>query len=147
MSISPITLGSETLLRMDELYPDFLRRNIVWFFLPFAFELAVHLELEPWCPGIDHQAYNSVPLNRALPFSSLGCCELMLTLTQRISQRPVPRADQPAPTPTWYQNKAHDWPPEGLYLTMVLPDSFDLTLVSSLLVTLDSPFLQSCYMF
>lgn len=33
----------------------------------------------------------------------------------------------------------------GFCLTMVLPESFDLTLLSSLLVTLDSPFLELFY--
>lgn len=43
--------------------------------------------------------------------------------------------------------KAHNQALNGLYFIMVLPESFDLTLLSSLLVTLDSPFLQSYYMF
>lgn len=41
--------------------------------------------------------------------------------------------------------KAHNQALNGLYLIMVLPESFDLILLSSLLVTLDSPFLELLY--
>lgn len=52
-----------------------------------------------------------------------------------------------ASTPAYSDVKAHNQALNGLYFIMVLPESFDLTLLSSLLVTLDSPFLQSYYMF
>lgn len=43
------------------------------------------------------------------------------------------------------QREAHNQAANGFYFTMVLPESFDLILLSSLLVTLDSPFLELLY--
>lgn len=50
-----------------------------------------------------------------------------------------------ASTPAKAKREAHNQAPNGFSFTMVLPESFDLILLSSLLVTLDSPFLELLY--